>query len=164
MEQYACDYKDGSYFHMLSINASDLRDRYADVIYTGRIPKLIGMFLIGFPAERRDEFARITKNPKLYSIIALASLTSGILFNVAMAWLERSNVYSPPSRLGLLQTVCTVVGVPRNSPIITSRSPPARICVARWDGFWRPGIRMRRRWPGSAGAGAPFLRRAAAGN
>jgi hypothetical protein len=52
----------------------------------------------------------------------------------------------------------------RNWPIITSRTPPVRICVAGWDGFRRPVIRMRRRspWHG-VGTGAPFSREAARG-
>jgi predicted RNA polymerase sigma factor len=35
----------------------------------------------------------------------------------------------------------------RNSPIITSRTPPVRICVAGWGGFRRPVLRMRRHLP-----------------
>src|ERR1700722_12881194 len=34
-----------------------------------------------------------------------------------------------------------------SSRIITSRTPPARICVAGWGGFRRPGFHMRGRWP-----------------
>jgi predicted RNA polymerase sigma factor len=35
----------------------------------------------------------------------------------------------------------------RNSPIITSPTPPVRICVAGWGGLRRPMLRMRRRLP-----------------
>lgn len=93
----------GSYRELVSANGAFLVQRWVLALTSGRLPRLLGMFLLGVLLLRQ----RPTLTPRARSTLWLTA----VLSNVAMAVL--SNVPAqPPSNLGLLRDAVTCIAVP----------------------------------------------------
>jgi uncharacterized protein len=77
-----------------------------------RIPKVLGMFLLGVWLDRRGVFRDVDRHKGLLRRAALIGLLVGLPANVAVATLAERGAFLPASRLGLLQISIAVVAVP----------------------------------------------------
>ena len=96
----------------LKRNLWGLAYRYADLLYTSRFPKVLGMFLVGFWAGRHRIFLQIENYLPLIRRVLILGLGFGLIGNLALGVLREIGPDTPPSFLGLLQTVAYAVGVP----------------------------------------------------
>lgn len=102
----------GGYFQIFKENLWGLAYRYADLLYTSRFPKVLGMFLLGFCAGRRGIFLQIENYLPLVRRVFKWGLAFGLIGNLALALLRTIGPDTPPSFTGLLQTIAYAVGVP----------------------------------------------------
>ncbi len=77
--------KEANWFEVAKLNACDVFYRYGHLIFVSRIPKVLGMFLIGYLIGRTDFYKNIKHNRKtIYWIIGLGLLI-GIPANYILA-------------------------------------------------------------------------------
>jgi len=99
--------------------------RYAYLIESNRLPKVLGMFLIGFWAGRKMIYAKPADYVGLFKSIRKWGFIIGIPANLAIAWFEIDNKHIP-NAWGLLDTFFYAVGV-----VPLSLAYVASICL-----FW----------------------------
>jgi uncharacterized protein len=85
--------------------------RYQSLLNNNRIPKVMGMFLIGFYVGRKMMYANLSNYTTLLKKLILWGFVIGLPASFAMAWFERDgkNVYQ--SAWGLLDTFFYAIGV-----------------------------------------------------
>jgi uncharacterized protein len=74
-------------------------------------PRVLGMFLLGFYAGRRNIFGNVDAYETLIRRVAAAGLAIGLPFSLAAAWWG-SYAVGPPNVNGLIETVIRSIGVP----------------------------------------------------
>jgi uncharacterized protein len=84
--------------------------RYAYIIESNRIPKVLGMFLLGFYAGRKMIYANLDKYTTVLKKIRRWGFIVGIPASLAMAWFEIDDS-SIPHPAGLLDTLSYALGV-----------------------------------------------------
>lgn len=99
------------WMELLKYNFSGIFYRYSDLLYQSRIPKVLGMFLIGFCVGRRKLFSDLSAYRPLLRRVMFWGLALGLIGNIALAVLMEYKVYEPPTALGIWQTVAYTVGV-----------------------------------------------------
>ncbi len=102
----------GSYPEVLSANWAFLKERWFLAVYTGRIFKLLGMFLIGFSLGRAGIFQEPWRHRRLLQQVLLWGLVVGVPANLALAALADVVPLRPPSMSGWLVAVVKAVGIP----------------------------------------------------
>jgi len=102
----------GDYRQIFKVNLEGVVFRYIDLLYTNRIPKVLGMFLLGFYAGRRGILLRVEEHLPLVRRVFRWGLALGLIGNTAFAVLIEMGVDIPPSPLGIAQTAAYAVGVP----------------------------------------------------
>jgi len=124
----------GSYFQIFKENLWGLAYRYADLLYTSRFPKVLGMFLLGFCAGRHGIFLQIENYLPLIRRAFKWGMAFGLIGNLALAVLRTVGPDAPPSFTGLLQTIAYAVGVPS----------PCLFYIAALTLLWRRPVWQRR--------------------
>lgn len=84
--------------------------RYAYIVESNRIPKVLGMFLIGLYVGRNMMYAHLQEHVSLLKTIRKWGFVVGIPFSLAMAWFEIDGK-SVPGAAGLLDTASYAFGV-----------------------------------------------------
>lgn len=102
----------GGYWQIFKLNLEEMAVRDVELLYTSRIPKVLGMFLLGFYAGRREILLRLENHLPLVRRIFRWGLALGLIGNTALAILIEMEVDIPPSPLGIAQTAAYAVGVP----------------------------------------------------
>ena len=99
--------------------------RYGYLIESNRLPKVLGMFLLGFYAGRKMIYANLDNYVSLFKKIRKWGFIIGIPANLAVAYFEIDNK-SIPNATGLFDTVFYALGV-----VPLSLSYVSSICL-----FW----------------------------
>lgn len=105
--------KDASWLQVLKAHLAGFFYRYGYLFFVSRIPKVLGMFLIGYAVGRSDFYKNIAANKKTVYIIMVAGLLIGLPANYYLArymtyydadyWNLKTN--------GLYQTIAYALGV-----------------------------------------------------
>ena len=105
--------KHGTWFDQLKGNITGFFFRYNHLFFVSRIPKVLGMFLIGYVVGRSDFYQQIIRYKKLlYWIIALG-LIIGLPANYYLAYYMKTAMgdYFQQKQKGLYQTIFYALGV-----------------------------------------------------
>jgi uncharacterized protein len=105
-------FRSGGYDEVLRANVFMFAGNWIRYFVQIRIPKVLGMFLLGVWLDRRGVFRDVERHKGLLRATALAGLVIGLPGNIAVATLAERGVFLPASRLGLLQISMAVVAVP----------------------------------------------------
>lgn len=105
--------KEASWWDALKANVSGFFYRYGYLFFVSRVPKVLGMFLIGYALGRSGFYNNITKHKKTLYIIIAVGLLVGLPANYYLArymtyymqdyWMLKQN--------GLYQTIAYALGV-----------------------------------------------------
>jgi uncharacterized protein len=103
----------GSYVVALQENLAGLIEgRYPDILFTGRLFKVLAMFLLGLYVGRRRLFADPAAHRPLLRRVAACGLAVGLPANVALAALMETGAYYRLQPLGLVESLVYAAGVP----------------------------------------------------
>ncbi|MEO7393954.1 MAG: DUF418 domain-containing protein [Chitinophagaceae bacterium] len=105
-------FKDGSgWQEWRNYQSSSFIYRYQSLLNNNRIPKVLGMFLIGFYVGRKMMYVNLSNYTTLLKKLMIWGFVIGIPASFAMAWFagDGKNVYQ--SAWGLLDTFFYVIGV-----------------------------------------------------
>ena len=101
------------YLDMLQANLIQLAGRWVELFTTARLPKVLGMFLLGLWVGQRGVARDLDVHAGLLRLVAAWGFGLGLPLNVAAAWLVAGGVpYLPGSALGMAEVVAAAVGVP----------------------------------------------------
>jgi len=90
--------------------ASGFYYRYGYIIESNRIPKVLGMFLLGFYAGRKMIYANLESYTSLFKTLRKWGFIIGIPFALLLAYCRYKN-YHPPMTLGILDTISYALSV-----------------------------------------------------
>ncbi|QHT71662.1 DUF418 domain-containing protein [Rhodocytophaga rosea] len=127
----------GDYGTIIQSNIVSACYRFNNLLYTGRFFKVLAMFLVGFYIGRKQLF----KNPELHlpllKKLIVWGLVVGLPANVALVWLMEKGSDTPPSFLGLAQSIVYMLGVVPLSMCYT-----ALFTVAWQKPVWQNSLRI----------------------
>ena len=104
-------YNEGSGWREWRIwQASGIFYRYAYIIESNRIPKVLGLFLLGFWAGRKMIYSNLQEYSQLFKQVRKWGFIIGIPFSIAMAFLEIDGK-NIPNMMGLADTAAYAFGV-----------------------------------------------------
>lgn len=105
--------KTGNWWDHLKLNISGFFYRYGYLIFVSRIPKVLGMFLIGYVVGRSDFYKNIAQHKKLLTSIIIGGLLIGLPTNYMLARLMQQHMgdYFQLKTNGLYQTIAYAAGV-----------------------------------------------------
>lgn len=105
--------KTGSWFDQLKMNISGFFFRYQYLIFVSRVPKVLGMFLIGYVLGRSDFYKNIPQHRKLVYTIIIAGLLIGLPANYFLARQMQDHMgdYFELKMNGWYQTIAYALGV-----------------------------------------------------
>jgi len=102
-----------NWWQILKADIAGFFFRYGYLFFVSRIPKVLGMFLIGYVIGRTDFYKHITQHKKLVYIVIAAGLLIGLPANYwlahYMSWYE-ADYYNLTTK-GLYQTILYAAGV-----------------------------------------------------
>lgn len=113
-DQGIADYlKNASWWQALKANISGFFYRYGYLFFVSRIPKVLGMFLVGYALGRSDFYKNIDRNRKVVYIIISAGLLMGLPANYYLAYYMSHHMgdYWQLKTNGLYQTIAYTLGV-----------------------------------------------------
>ncbi|MBL0055308.1 MAG: DUF418 domain-containing protein [Chitinophagaceae bacterium] len=112
-EGYMNMMKHGTWFDQLKMNMVGIFFRYQYLFFVSRIPKVIGMFLIGYVIGRSDFYKQIGQHRKLIYLVIVAGLLIGLPANYFLAKYMTWNMgdYFQLKTKGLYQTIAYALGV-----------------------------------------------------
>ena len=85
--------------------------RFSYLVHSNRIPKVMGIFLIGLYVGRKMIYANLAAHQSLLKKTMQAGFIIGIPASFAMAWFEGDAHYIPASAWGLADTISYALGV-----------------------------------------------------
>lgn len=112
-EEFIKIMKEGSWFDQLKMNISGFFFRYNYLFFVSRIPKVLGVFLIGYALGRSDFYKNIAQYKKIVYIIIIAGLLIGLPANFYLARYMtyfNSDYYGLKTK-GFYQTIFYALGV-----------------------------------------------------
>lgn len=103
----------GSWLDQLKGNITGFFFRYNYLFFVSRVPKVLGMFLIGYVVGRTDFYKNIQQYKKLVITIIIAGLLIGLPANYMLAQFmtKHGGDYWQLTRNGLYQTIFYAAGV-----------------------------------------------------
>ncbi|MFZ1532656.1 MAG: DUF418 domain-containing protein [Chitinophagaceae bacterium] len=112
-EQFMKIMKEGSWFDQLKMNISGFFFRYQYLFFVSRVPKVLGMFLIGYVIGRSDFYKNIMQHKKLLYWIIGGGLVIGLPANYFLAYYMSNHMgdYFQLKTKGLYQTIFYALGV-----------------------------------------------------
>ena len=112
-EQFMKIMKEGTWFDQLKMNISGFFFRYNHLFFVSRVPKVLGMFLIGYVIGRSDFFKNINQNKKLVYWVIGGGLAIGLVANYFLAYYMTNHMrdYFQLKTKGLYQTIAYALGV-----------------------------------------------------
>ena len=103
----------GTWWQMLKADMAGFFFRYSDLLFISRIPKVLGMFLIGYVLGRKDFYKNIQQHKKLLWYLIIAGLVIGLPANYLLAknmMVYEGDYYSLKLN-GLYRTIAYAFGV-----------------------------------------------------
>ncbi|MEM6336114.1 MAG: DUF418 domain-containing protein, partial [Bacteroidota bacterium] len=123
----------GGYLDVLQANLIQLVGRWVDLLITVRLPKVLGLFVLGLWVGQQGVARDLDAHAGLLRRVAAWGLGLGLPLNVAGAWLVADGVpYLPGSALGMVEVLVGAIGVPllalgyAAGVALVMRSPSAR--------------------------------------
>ena len=112
-EDYFNFIKNAGWWDLLKSNLSGFFYRFGYLFFVSRIPKVLGMFMIGYALGRSGFYQHFASNNKTILIIALLGLVVGLPANYLLAKYisDFDGDYWNLKRNGLYQTVAYALGV-----------------------------------------------------
>ena len=112
-EEFLNVMKTGNWFDQLKMNISGFFFRYQYLIFVSRVPKVLGMFLIGYVIGRSDFYKNIEQHRKLVYTIIVAGLLIGLPANYFLAKQMQDHMrdYFELKMNGWYQTIAYALGV-----------------------------------------------------
>ena len=102
-----------SYLQIVTgFNLQYIVGRYAGLIFDMRLPKLLGMFLLGFYAYRRGFFQDLPSHQPFIRRVLVYGLVLGLAGNIAFAALAGKEAVIPPTPAGIVGVITYAFGVP----------------------------------------------------
>lgn len=102
----------GSVVQVLQANAIQLVGRWIDLFVTWRLPKVLGMFLLGAWIGRAILHDKLMSNRRLLRRVTGWGLGLGIVLNLYGAMLDEQAAYLPATWAGLPDVAVSAVGYP----------------------------------------------------
>ncbi len=105
--------KEGNWFDQLKMNISGFFFRYNHLFFVSRVPKVLGMMLIGYVIGRSDFYRNLHQHGKLIYWIIGGGLAIGLPANYFLAVYMRDHMreYFQLKTEGLYQTIFYALGV-----------------------------------------------------
>lgn len=102
-----------NWWEVLKANLCGFFYRYGYLFFVSRIPKVLGVFLIGYALGRSDFYKNIRQHKKTLYLVIAAGLLVGIPANYALAWYMSYHMedYWQLKINGLYQTIAYALGV-----------------------------------------------------
>jgi uncharacterized protein len=112
-EQFMKIMKEGNWFDQLKMNISGFFFRYNYLFFVSRVPKVLGVFLIGYVLGRSDFYKNISQHKKLLYWIIGGGLAIGLPANYFLAHNMSNHMgdYFQLKTKGLYQTIVYALGV-----------------------------------------------------
>ena len=112
-EEFLNVMKTGNWLDQLKMNISGFFFRYQYLIFVSRVPKVLGMFLIGYVIGRSDFYKNIEQHRKLVYTIIVAGLLIGLPANFFLAKQMQDHMrdYFELKMNGWYQTIAYALGV-----------------------------------------------------
>lgn len=110
-EEFVKKLKYGNYFDHLQTLLSGVFYRFGDLVFQSRIPKVLGMFILGYLLGKDDRYKQIISNTKLLWSIAIGGLIFGLPCNYMLARYMEEGKYYNLGMEGLYQTIVYAFGV-----------------------------------------------------
>ena len=112
-EEFAAIMDELTWWDVLKNNVVGFFFRYRYLLFSSRIPKVLGMFLIGYVIGRSDFYKNIAGYKKLVIIIIVSGLLLGLPANYMLAkqMQDHEGDYFNLQRNGLYQTIWYALGV-----------------------------------------------------
>jgi len=110
-EEFVKKLKYGNYIDHLQTLLSGVFYRFGDLVFQSRIPKVLGMFVLGYLLGKDDRYKQIIGNTRLLWSIAITGLLLGLPCNYMLArYMEEGKYYSLGIE-GLYQSLVYAFGV-----------------------------------------------------
>lgn len=105
--------KEGSWWDQLKANIGGFFFRYSYLLFVSRIPKVLGMFLIGYVVGRSGFYKKAVENKRILYLIMAAGFAIGLPCNYFLAqYMGHHNMeYYTLKKEGLYQTIVYALGV-----------------------------------------------------
>ena len=110
-EEFVKKLRYGNYFDHLQTLLSGVFYRFGDLVFQSRIPKVLGMFILGYLLGKDDRYKQIIANTKLLWSIAIGGLLLGIPCNYLLARYMEEGKYYNLGIEGMYQTIVYAFGV-----------------------------------------------------
>ena len=110
-EEFVKKLKYGNYFDHLQTLLSGVFYRFGDLVFQSRIPKVLGMFILGYLLGKDDRYKQLIANTKLLWSIAIGGLILGLPCNYMLARYMEEGKYYNLGMEGLYQTIIYAFGV-----------------------------------------------------
>ncbi len=112
-EEFMKIMNEGNWFDQLKMNISGFFFRYNYLFFVSRVPKVLGMFLIGYVVGRSDFYRNISQHKKLLYWIIAGGLAIGLPANYFLAYYMSNHMgdYFQLKIKGLYQTIAYALGV-----------------------------------------------------
>jgi uncharacterized protein len=112
-EEYMEAARHMNWWEILKANISGFFYRYGYLFFVSRIPKVLGIFLIGYVIGRTDFYKNIEQHKKLFYSIIIAGLVIGLPANFFLAHYMSTAMgdYFQLKEKGLYQTIVYALGV-----------------------------------------------------
>lgn len=105
-------FREGSYPDVVAANAFMYVGRWILYLLSNRIPRVLGMFLLGVWLDRRGVFRDPDGNRRLLIQTFAWGLLVGLPANLVVAWIGESQTALPASGRGLVHTALSAISVP----------------------------------------------------
>ncbi len=105
--------KEGSWFDQLKMNISGFFFRYQYLFFSSRIPKVLGMFMVGYVIGRSDFYKNLSQHKTLLYYVIGGGLLIGLPANYFLARFMQNHMsdYFQLKTNGFYQTIAYALGV-----------------------------------------------------
>jgi uncharacterized protein len=112
-EEYLAIIKKAGWWEYLKMNISGIFFRFNYLFFVSRIPKVLGMFLVGYVIGRTDFYKNIGQHKKLVTAVIISGLVIGLPANYILAHYMSTAMgdYFQLKEKGMYQTIAYAIGV-----------------------------------------------------
>jgi uncharacterized protein len=104
--------RNGNYADLLKLNSTGLFYRFGYLFFVSRVPKVLGLFLIGYVIGRNGRYRTLLQNTAFLRRVMAVGLLIGVPANYMLArFMENEGDYFALKTGGLYQTIWYAIGV-----------------------------------------------------
>jgi uncharacterized protein len=103
--------EEAGYREVLKWNHGGFYYRYAFLLDTNRLPKVLAMFLLGFLAGRRRVYIHLAENRRLFQKLRFYGFVWGLPLSLAFAYFQQDAKSIPQDMAGILDTITYALSV-----------------------------------------------------